>query len=141
MCIFDMFYFLTLCLLVSCIKHICISVCSMDTRELRFARAMTFAIDEINSSSDLLPGVALGYKIYDSCSSAPMAVQVAFQFTNDPQSVCITTVQFVCIREGCWLLLVILDPRNPSAYHESSGPLTFHKYFLILQNYFSASMF
>ncbi|XP_059932125.1 extracellular calcium-sensing receptor-like [Gadus macrocephalus] len=57
---------------------------SMDTRELRFSRAMAFAIDEINNSTDLLPGVALGYKIHDSCSSAPMAVQGAFQFTNDP---------------------------------------------------------
>ncbi|CAL8353054.1 unnamed protein product [Lota lota] len=47
---------------------------------------MAFAIDEINSSSDLLPGVALGYKIHDSCSSPPMAVQSAFQFTNDPLS-------------------------------------------------------
>jgi hypothetical protein len=56
----------------------------MDTRELRFSRAMAFAIDEINNSTDLLPGVALGYKIHDSCSSAPMAVQGAFQFTNDP---------------------------------------------------------
>ncbi|CAL8334758.1 unnamed protein product [Boreogadus saida] len=59
---------------------------SMDTRELRFSRAMAFAIDEINNSSDLLPGVTLGYKIHDSCSSPPMAVQVAFQFTNDPLS-------------------------------------------------------
>ena len=58
----------------------------MDTRELRFSRAMAFAIDEINNSSDLLPGVTLGYKIHDSCSSPPMAVQVAFQFTNDPLS-------------------------------------------------------
>ncbi|XP_030236825.1 LOW QUALITY PROTEIN: extracellular calcium-sensing receptor-like [Gadus morhua] len=56
----------------------------MDTRELRFSRAMAFAIDEINNSTDLLPGVALGYNIYDSCASTPMAVQVAFQFTNAP---------------------------------------------------------
>ena len=56
----------------------------METRELRFSRAMAFAINEINNSSDLLPGVALGYKIHDSCASTPMAVQVAFQFTNAP---------------------------------------------------------
>ena len=59
-------------------------VYSMDYRELRFSRAMAFAIDEINNSTDLLPGVALGYNIYDSCASTPMAVQVAFQFTNAP---------------------------------------------------------
>ncbi|CAL8347033.1 unnamed protein product [Arctogadus glacialis] len=35
---------------------------SMDTRELRFSRAMAFAIDEINNSSDLLPGVTLAQK-------------------------------------------------------------------------------
>ncbi|CAL8347058.1 unnamed protein product [Arctogadus glacialis] len=52
---------------------------SMDARELRFSRAMAFAIDEINNSSDLLPGVTLGYKIHDSCSSPPMAVQSKIQ--------------------------------------------------------------
>ncbi|CAL8347053.1 unnamed protein product [Arctogadus glacialis] len=50
---------------------------SMDTQELRFSRVMAFAIDEINNSSDLLPGVTLGYKIHDSCSSPPMAVQIS----------------------------------------------------------------
>ncbi|CAL8373975.1 unnamed protein product [Gadus morhua 'NCC'] len=49
----------------------------METRELRFSRAMAFAINEINNSSDLLPGVALGYKIHDSCASTPMAVQLS----------------------------------------------------------------
>ncbi|CAL8334762.1 unnamed protein product [Boreogadus saida] len=51
----------------------------MDYRELRFSRAMAFAINEINNSTDLLPGVALGYKIHDSCASTPMAVQVLDQ--------------------------------------------------------------
>ena len=43
---------------------------------------------------------------------------------------CIITVKCVRNREGYWLLLVILDQRKPSAYHESSGPLTFHKYLI-----------
>ena len=41
---------------------------------------------------------------------------------------CIKTVKCVRNREGCWLLLVILDQRHPSAFHESSGLLKFHKY-------------
>ena len=41
---------------------------------------------------------------------------------------CIKTLKCVRNREGCWQLLVILDQLNPSAYHESSGPLIFHKY-------------
>ena len=61
------------------------SLCSMDTRELRFSRAMVFAIEEINNSSELLPGITLGYQIHDSCASVPVAVQVAFQFANGLQ--------------------------------------------------------
>ncbi|XP_031152325.1 extracellular calcium-sensing receptor-like [Sander lucioperca] len=55
---------------------------SINTRELRFSRAMIFAIEEINNSTELLPGIKLGYHIYDACSSVPVAVHVAFQLSN-----------------------------------------------------------
>ncbi|XP_072550840.1 extracellular calcium-sensing receptor-like [Salminus brasiliensis] len=55
---------------------------SMVLRELRLARAMEFAIHEINNSTDLLPGITLGYQIHDSCAAVPMAIKVAFQFAN-----------------------------------------------------------
>ncbi|XP_078102112.1 extracellular calcium-sensing receptor-like [Sander vitreus] len=55
---------------------------SINTRELRFSRAMIFAIEEINNSTELLPGIKLGYHIYDACSSVPVAVHVAFQLLN-----------------------------------------------------------
>uniref|UniRef100_A0A8C7VPK6 G-protein coupled receptors family 3 profile domain-containing protein n=1 Tax=Oncorhynchus mykiss TaxID=8022 RepID=A0A8C7VPK6_ONCMY len=58
------------------------SIYRMDSRELRFSRAMVFAVEEINNSSDLLPGITLGYQVHDSCSSVPMAVKVAFQLAN-----------------------------------------------------------
>ncbi|XP_068440218.1 extracellular calcium-sensing receptor-like [Clinocottus analis] len=52
------------------------------TRDLRFSRAMIFAIEEINNSTELLPGIKLGYQIYDSCASVPVAVHVAFQLSS-----------------------------------------------------------
>uniref|UniRef100_A0A3B4EE47 G-protein coupled receptors family 3 profile domain-containing protein n=1 Tax=Pygocentrus nattereri TaxID=42514 RepID=A0A3B4EE47_PYGNA len=44
--------------------------------------AFSFAIHEINNRTDLLPGITLGYQIYDSCAAVPMSVKVAFQFAN-----------------------------------------------------------
>ncbi|XP_072551420.1 extracellular calcium-sensing receptor-like [Salminus brasiliensis] len=55
---------------------------SIVPRKLRLARAMEFAIHEINNRTDLLPGITLGYQIHDSCSAVPMAIKVAFQFAN-----------------------------------------------------------
>ncbi|XP_029028314.1 extracellular calcium-sensing receptor-like [Betta splendens] len=55
---------------------------SVESRELHFSRAMIFAIEEINNSTKLLPGIRLGYQIHDSCTSVPVAVKVALQLTN-----------------------------------------------------------
>uniref|UniRef100_A0A3P9B1Y7 Extracellular calcium-sensing receptor-like n=1 Tax=Maylandia zebra TaxID=106582 RepID=A0A3P9B1Y7_9CICH len=55
---------------------------SINTRELRFSRAMVFAIEQINNNTELLPGIKLGYQIYDSCASVLVTVHVAFQFLN-----------------------------------------------------------
>lgn len=46
---------------------------------------MIFAIEEINNSTKLLPGIKLGYQIHDSCMSVPVAVDVAFQLLNGPE--------------------------------------------------------
>ncbi|XP_012772541.4 extracellular calcium-sensing receptor-like [Maylandia zebra] len=56
--------------------------CKGRINDLQSLRAMIFAIEEINNSTELLPGIRLGYQIYDSCASVAVAVHVAFQFLN-----------------------------------------------------------
>ncbi|XP_014879561.1 extracellular calcium-sensing receptor-like [Poecilia latipinna] len=60
---------------------------SFNARGLRFFRTMIFAIEEINNSTELLPGIKLGYRLYDSCVSVPVSVHVAFQLANGPDPV------------------------------------------------------
>uniref|UniRef100_A0A671U6K4 G-protein coupled receptors family 3 profile domain-containing protein n=1 Tax=Sparus aurata TaxID=8175 RepID=A0A671U6K4_SPAAU len=51
----------------------------------QIAQAMLFAIEEINNSKELLPGISLGYKIYDTCASIARGVRVALALANgDP---------------------------------------------------------
>lgn len=62
--------------------HVCVTVFRIESRELHLSRAMIFAIEQINNSTKLLPGIRLGYQIHDSCASVPMAVKVALQLSN-----------------------------------------------------------
>ncbi|XP_062900859.1 extracellular calcium-sensing receptor-like [Mobula hypostoma] len=43
---------------------------------------MIFAIEEINRNANLLPGITLGYKIYDDCSSPAIASKRALALIN-----------------------------------------------------------
>ncbi|MEQ2190864.1 hypothetical protein XENOCAPTIV_013113 [Xenoophorus captivus] len=64
---------------------------------------MLFAIEEINNSSDLLPGISLGYKIYDTCGYNARSVKVALALLNDYENVsapskdCVTPAQVQAI--------------------------------------------
>ncbi|XP_077578120.1 extracellular calcium-sensing receptor-like [Stigmatopora nigra] len=55
---------------------------SLNFRGFQFAQAMIFAIEEINNHTELLPGLSLGYKIYDSCGSIARGVKVALALTS-----------------------------------------------------------
>ncbi|XP_076853459.1 extracellular calcium-sensing receptor-like [Brachyhypopomus gauderio] len=55
---------------------------SLDFRAFQYSQSLIFAIEEINNSPSLLPGVSLGYKIYDTCSSMAMGVKVAMALIN-----------------------------------------------------------
>ena len=47
---------------------------------LIWALGMKFAIDQINNSTSLLPGVKLGYDIYDTCFEPAVALQPSLLF-------------------------------------------------------------
>uniref|UniRef100_A0A3Q3B570 Extracellular calcium-sensing receptor-like n=2 Tax=Kryptolebias marmoratus TaxID=37003 RepID=A0A3Q3B570_KRYMA len=55
---------------------------SLNFREFQLAQAMLFAIEEINNSSDLLPGITLGYKLFDTCGSIARSVKAALSLIN-----------------------------------------------------------
>ncbi|XP_078022921.1 extracellular calcium-sensing receptor-like [Epinephelus lanceolatus] len=85
---------------------------SIVSRELRFSRAMVFAIEEINNSTELLPGIKLGYQIYDSCASVPVAVHVAFQLSSGPDPVFYTGDN--CSQSGMVMAVVGESGSTPS---------------------------
>ncbi|XP_056622212.1 extracellular calcium-sensing receptor-like [Triplophysa dalaica] len=55
---------------------------SLNLREFKFAQTQIFAIKEINNSTQLLPGVTLGYKIYDACGSVSQTVLSSMALMN-----------------------------------------------------------
>lgn len=58
----------------------------LDPGELQYAYTMMFAISEINNSSDLLSGVTLGYRIFDSCPSIPLSIRASLNLMNRYES-------------------------------------------------------
>ncbi|XP_039597061.1 extracellular calcium-sensing receptor-like [Polypterus senegalus] len=43
---------------------------------------MIFAIEQINNQTDILPGVTLGYKVYDSCRDVRLALKMAMALVS-----------------------------------------------------------
>ncbi|XP_078235197.1 taste receptor type 1 member 3 [Pogona vitticeps] len=49
--------------------------------------AMRFAIEEINNSTSLLPGIRLGYEVHDTCNNEAVATKPALAFlSRDPEN-------------------------------------------------------
>uniref|UniRef100_A0A8C4H2I6 G-protein coupled receptors family 3 profile domain-containing protein n=1 Tax=Dicentrarchus labrax TaxID=13489 RepID=A0A8C4H2I6_DICLA len=85
---------------------------SIKSRELRFARTMVYAIEEINNNTELLPGIKLGYEIHDSCAAVPVAVHVAFQLANGLDTVFYTADK--CSQSGMVMGIVGESGSTPS---------------------------
>ncbi|XP_052438191.1 extracellular calcium-sensing receptor [Carassius gibelio] len=59
----------------------------LNLREFKFAQTFIFAIEEINNSTQLLPGVSLGYKIYDACNSIALAILSGMSLMNGYENI------------------------------------------------------
>ncbi|XP_055369845.1 extracellular calcium-sensing receptor-like [Betta splendens] len=68
-------------------KPLPVECISLNFRGFQFAQAMVFAIEEINNSTELLPGISLGYKMYDTCGSIARSVKAALALTNGNEAV------------------------------------------------------
>ncbi|XP_053478338.1 extracellular calcium-sensing receptor-like [Ictalurus furcatus] len=55
---------------------------SLEFRSFQYTQTLIYAVEEINNSSSLLPGVSLGYKIFDTCGSTTQGVKVAMTLVN-----------------------------------------------------------
>ncbi|KAL2095679.1 hypothetical protein ACEWY4_007827 [Coilia grayii] len=75
---------------------------SLNFRDIQYAQTVLYAVEEINNSTSLLPGVSLGYKIYDSCGSVAMGVRGAMALSNgysdtDSEGPCTESAQVLAI--------------------------------------------
>lgn len=57
---------------------------------LQYIYAMVFAVEEINHSTNLLPGIKLGYHIRDNCGLPQWALQAALLLVGGDSTNCNT---------------------------------------------------
>lgn len=60
----------------------------LDLQGLKYMYAMTFALEEINRDRTLLPGVKLGYSVFDSCRGFPWALKHALKLVAGNANSC-----------------------------------------------------
>ncbi|XP_069053809.1 extracellular calcium-sensing receptor-like [Lepisosteus oculatus] len=93
---------------------------SLNIGELQSAQTMIFTIEEINNSTEILPGISLGYKIYDSCDSSPSCVRAAMALMNGNEE---TLSDTSCSRPAAVQAIIGESSSSPTvAISEAVGP-------------------
>lgn len=92
---------------------------SLSLREFQNAQTMVFAIEEINNRADILPGISLGYKVYDSCGSIEMALRASLSLVNGDNA-----SQLSCQRPNTIQAIIAETSSTPTiAISSTVGPL------------------
>ncbi|XP_030261828.1 extracellular calcium-sensing receptor-like [Sparus aurata] len=86
---------------------------SFNLRGIQYTQAMLLAIEEINNSTDLLPGISLGYKIYDICGSISRGVGVTLALTHGNEEISAAS-DAACARPGQVQAIVGVGHSTPS---------------------------
>uniref|UniRef100_A0A8D0AB26 G-protein coupled receptors family 3 profile domain-containing protein n=1 Tax=Sander lucioperca TaxID=283035 RepID=A0A8D0AB26_SANLU len=69
-----------------CVINFFLLLYSFNSRALRWMQTMTFAINEINQRSDLLPQLKLGFHIRDSCDDIPVSLRASLDKSQERNS-------------------------------------------------------
>ncbi|XP_056230644.1 extracellular calcium-sensing receptor-like [Seriola aureovittata] len=69
------------------------SCTGLENLPLQYVYAMVFALEEINHSTTLLPGVKLGYHIHDSCAIPLWALQATLSLVGGDSTSCNSAAQ------------------------------------------------
>ncbi|KAK3570696.1 hypothetical protein QTP86_025015, partial [Hemibagrus guttatus] len=93
----------------------------LDLQEFQSAQTMVFAIEEINNRTDILPGINLGYKIYDTCGSIDMTTRAALSLVNGNGE---NTTSVVCSKPDTVQAIIGQSSSTPTiAISTTVGPL------------------
>ncbi|XP_053356874.1 extracellular calcium-sensing receptor-like [Clarias gariepinus] len=81
---------------------------------------MVFAIEEINNRTDILPGINLGYKIYDTCGSVEMSTRASLSLVSGQ----INTTSVSCSKPETVQAIIGQSSSTPTiAISATVGPL------------------
>nr|XP_061828134.1 extracellular calcium-sensing receptor-like [Nerophis lumbriciformis] len=65
---------------------------ALNDRELKFARTVMFTVEEINRNADILPGIRLGYRLYNGCGSENL-IRASVEAVSREESECSGRIQ------------------------------------------------
>ena len=102
---------------------------------MNFARTVIFTVEEINRDTELLPGVSLGYRLFNGCGSENLVQAAAEAVNGDDSKGCRSHIQALLghsssgVSEGINSILSPLSIPQVSRYNCSVQFVALYIYF------------